>query len=209
MRLNTSPTELTTGATDALLGLLCLGLAWWLSGARPSSQRSVWLAVFVLMAVASGLGAAAHGLLLSDRVSRLLWQPLYLSLGLTIALFVVGAIHDSRGAAAAHALLPWAIATGIGFYLLTNIFGGGFFLFIVYEAVAMIAALAIYVGLSSHGMPGAGTIAAGIAVSIVAAVVQATRLELHVVVPFDHNGLFHLVQMGGAGLLAAGLHRSL
>jgi len=52
-------------------------------------------------------------------------------------------------------------------------------------------------------------IVAGIALSIVAAVVQATTMRARFVVPFDHNGLFHLIQLLGMGVLAAGVRLAL
>jgi hypothetical protein len=92
VRLNPVATELTTAATDAALGALCLWIVWWLSDARAGWAQAIWMAVFALMAVASILGAVAHGLELSDRARWRLWQPLYLSLGLMIALLVVAVV---------------------------------------------------------------------------------------------------------------------
>ena len=42
-------------------------------------------------------------------------------------------------------------------------------------------------------MPGASWLIAGVAVSLVAGVVQARKLALHR--QFNHNDLFHLIQM--------------
>jgi hypothetical protein len=39
--------------------------------------------------------------------------------------------------------------------------------------------------------------------------VQTSRLSLNIIVPLDHNGLFHVVQIIGAILLIAGVRRSL
>jgi hypothetical protein len=163
------------------------------------------MGVLVLMAIASFLGAAAHGYAWSDSARTAIWQPLYLSLGLTIALFVVAAAGDWRGVEAARAFLPWMLAIGIAFYAATWLLRGAFILFIAYEAVAMLAALAIYVSLYAHGVSGAGLIAGGIGISIAAAAIQATSLQLTVGVPFDHNGLFHLVQLAGIVVLSSGV----
>ena len=51
------------------------------------------------------LGVVTHGLVLPDATRDLLWQPLYLSLGVTMALFVVGAVRDWRGDAAGRRML--------------------------------------------------------------------------------------------------------
>jgi len=82
-------------------------------------------------------------------------------------------------------------------------------LFVVYEAVALASALGVYLWLASvRRLPGAGAIATGIALTLMAAAVQVSDVSLHVVVPFDHNGLFHLVQIVALLVLASGLRRS-
>jgi hypothetical protein len=49
----------------------------------------------------------------------------------------------------------------------------------------------------------------GIALSIIAAVIQATgSIGFTLIWEFDHNGVFHLVQMPGIVLLAAGVIES-
>lgn len=212
MQWNPSATELTTAATDAALGVLSFAILWRLTtlSVNATWKRSLWCWVLGLLGLASVLGAVAHGLEWSEAVRAVLWLPLYLSLGLTVSLFVVGAIHDWRGERAARALLPWALGIGAGFVALTQLLGGAFLIFVVYEGSAMLAALAIYLFLSTTGrLPGAGMIALGIGLSIVAAAVQASALKVRLIVPFDHNGLFHLVQLAGTATLAKGLRRAL
>jgi hypothetical protein len=212
MRLNPSATELTTAATDAALGLLCLAVLLRLGAIDVSAtwKRALWCWVFGLLVVASVLGTVAHGLELSESVRSVLWRPLYLSLGLTVALFLVGGIYDWRGEAAARALLPWAVGIGVSFFVVTQLSSGSFLIFVVYEATAMLATLAMYVYLSTTGrLAGAGMMTVGIGLSIVAAAVQASVLSVRLIVPFDHNGLFHLVQLTAIAALANGLRRGL
>jgi hypothetical protein len=59
--------------------------------------------------------------------------------------------------------------------------------------------------------PGAGLMTAGILVTLAAAVIQATRLvpQISVVWTFDHNGLFHIVQMLGVVLIVSGLRAAI
>ncbi len=89
MALNPMPTELTTAATDAILALLALICIRWLGARRSADPGKVtlWILVLALLAVASVLGAVAHGFDLSSDTLYLLWQPLFLSLGLVVALF--------------------------------------------------------------------------------------------------------------------------
>lgn len=212
MPLNPSATELTTAATDAALGVLCVALSLRLLTIRVKAtwKRALWVWVLGLLGLASFLGTVAHGLDLSDSVRALLWLPLYFSLGLTVALFVVGGIYDWRGEATARALLPWALGIAVSFFLLTQLLGGAFLIFVAYEAAAMLAALAIYVCLGTAGrLAGAGMVTLGIGLSIVAAAVQASALSVRLIVPFDHNGLFHLVQLIATAALGSGLRRGL
>lgn len=212
MELTYSLPELTTAATDALLALECLILLVWLwrTPAGDGWRRGLWCAVLGLLALASCLGAIAHGLALSAAVLDALWTPLYLSLGVLVALFVVGAVADVWGNRFARRLVPGAIAVGAVFFGLTELWDGAFFVFVVYEAAALVSALVLYLWLAATGrLHGAAVIATAIVVNLAAAAVQASSLSLWLVVPFDHNGLFHLVQMVGVALLAFGLHRSL
>jgi Family of unknown function (DUF6962) len=128
MHLNPSATELTTAATDAALGLLCLVVVLRLVAIPVNAtwKRALWCWVFGLLGLASVLGTVVHGFELSESVLQILWWPLYLSLGLTVALFLVGGIHDWRGEAAARALLPWAVGLGAGFFALTQLLGAHF-----------------------------------------------------------------------------------
>jgi hypothetical protein len=51
---------------------------------------------------------------------------------------------------------------------------------------------------------------AGILISIVAALVQASKMTLFQLIwEFDHNGTYHLIQIFGILLLVTGLRKSL
>lgn len=208
--LNGPVTELTTAATDAALAIVCAGLAVRFAR-RPGNdgpRARLWSWVFGLLAAGSALGAVAHGLALGDDVRWALWQPLYLSISLTVALVFVAAIRDGWGPSAARRLLPFALAAAAAFYAVTLVSGGAFGAFVLYEGVAMTVALAVYVGLAVSGRrPGAPLVAAGLALTLAAAAIQASNLSVTVVWPFDHNGLFHLVQVVAVVVMARGLQR--
>ena len=79
--------------------------------------------------------------------------------------------------------------------------------FIVYETVAMLLSLAGFIWISiRRDLAGAGWMTAAIAVNILAAAIQAEgSLGFTLIWAFDHNGVFHLVQMVALGLLVYGL----
>jgi len=82
--------------------------------------------------------------------------------------------------------------------------------FVAYEAAVLSAALAMYLHLSlTRRLSGAGLVATGITLSLVAAALQASDLTLRLVVPFDHNGIFHLVQMIRIVVVARGVRQGL
>jgi uncharacterized protein DUF6962 len=208
VELATQATERTTAATDALLAIAAiLLLARLRRRTPPSFGRAVWLSALAAMALASVLGAVAHGLRLSDAARDLLWQPLYFALGTTMALFVVGAVRDWRGDRAARRTLPAMLVLTLAFYGATRASGGDFLVFVLYEAAALGFALAVYAWLAARRRrAGAAAMAAALAVSLAAGAVQTADLgTVHLLWEFDHNGVFHLVQLAAIVLLAAGL----
>lgn len=213
MALNPVPTELTTAATDAILALLALYCIRWLGARRSADPAKVtlWILVLALLALASLLGAVAHGFDLSADTLYLLWQPLFLSLGLVVALFVVAATYDGLGPAPARRLMIPALVAGACFYLVTLVFPGTFLVFVLYEAAAMLVALALYVRLAiATSRRWAWLMVLGIALNIAAAGIQASgTIRLNLGVPLDHNGVFHLVQMVAIVVLVAGVGKSL
>jgi uncharacterized protein DUF6962 len=212
VHLSPSLTELTTAATDAAMGLLCaIALVLLVRlHARAVWKKRLWSWVLALLVLASTLGAAAHGLKWSEPVRAALWVPLYWLLGLSVTLFVVGGIYDWRGEAAARRALPWAAAAGAGCYPLVRLLGGTFLVFVAFETTAMLLALAMYGALAATTrLAGAGHITIGIALTIVAGAVQASHLSVHLFVPFDHNGLFHIVQLAATMVIIIGVRRDL
>ena len=90
--------------------------------------------------------------------------------------------------------------------LLTRLAGGDFLVFVIYEGAGLLFALAVHGWLARSGRAGAHWVTAGLAVSLAAGVVQAIdTLSFRLVWTFDHNGIFHLVQALGLGLLLVGL----
>jgi len=207
------PTEQTTAATDALLALIALGAFFVVRRAGREKDRwktTIWVWAWALLFVASALGAVAHGFKMSQQTNDLLWQPLNLALGLTIAMFVVGVVHDAWGETASRRVLVPMIVVGVAFFVVTRLIPGSFLVFVLYEAVAMLFALVVYTVLAAQKhLVGAWWMAAGILVTIVAAGIQASgAVQVTVVWEFDHNGIFHIVQMVGVALLVTGLRKA-
>lgn len=207
------PTEQTTAATDAIsAGIAMIGAVYLRHiGKNSGWKTTLWVWVFGLLALAAILGSIAHGLKISEVAQTRLWYPLYLSLGLMIALFVVATAYEIWGEIIARKLLPVMLSIGVGFFSITIIWPDNFLVFIIYETLAMLFALGSYSLIAYRGYrEGAGLIAAGILVTIIAAGVQASNaVSFTFIWAFDHNGIYHLIQMAGLVLLIVGLGKTL
>ena len=207
------PTEQTTAVTDVILALFAVAGAVYLNriGQKNRWKTTLWILLFGLLALAAFLGSIVHGFKMSPAVQTVLWHPIKLSLGLLVALFIVAAVYDIWGAAAARRIWPVMVVIGVGFLGITLIWPDSFLVFIVYETVAMLFALGGYAWLAWRGrLEGAWLMVAGILTTIVAAGVQAGKLlSFTFIWSFDHNGVYHLIQMMGIVLLLAGLNKAL
>lgn len=207
-----SPTERTTAATDVLLALLALGCCLFVLrvGRGAPWKARVWGGAFALLSLAAFIGAIAHGFKMPPRVNSMLWRPLNLALGLTVALFVVGVVYDLRSKVAAQRVLAPMVAVGVGFFVLTQLVSGTFLVFVIFQAVAMLFALGAYGWLAvKRRLAGAWWMAGGVLITLVAGTIQATgALSFTLVWPFDHNGVYHFAQMVGVLLLTVGLRAS-
>ena len=210
MQFHSSPFERMTALTDVFLGILSAFVSIQVSH-FTGFRSDVWSWAFGLLAFSSFLAAAAHGFEMTKKTNERMWMPLNLSLGTVLGLFVIGALFDLSGEVVARSVLPFMLAAGFGFFLVTVIFPGNFMTFIAYEAVAMLFSLGGYIVLTFKGtLPGAGWMLAGVFVTILAAVVQAIgKAGKSIFWHFDNNGVFHLIQMLGIILLLAGLKMSM
>ena len=213
MEIIDSVTEQTTAATDAVLGILSLACAVFLYriGENKRWKANLWVWVFGLLATASFFGAVAHGFKMSKELNTALWYPLNLSLGLLVGFILVGVVYDIWGEVRARRVLPIMALVGVGFFIFTQIFPDSFLVFIIYEALVLIFAMGAYIRLGAKArLAGAWFMVGGILLSIAAAVVQATNLfSFTFIWSFDHNGVFHLIQMVAVLFLFLGLKKSM
>ncbi len=208
MTLIDIPTEQTTAATDLLLSLLAVISLAYLRRRGPTGFRALlWRSVLALLAAATFLGAIAHGLVLGEATYTAVWNSTYLALALLVAAFLLAAIRDAFGDSHARRASPFLLVIALGFFVYFLVDPENFRPFILYEVGAMLLSLAGFLWLSwKKSLPGASWIAASIAVNILAAGVQAGgSVSFTLIWPFDHNGVFHLIQMPGIVLLVRGL----
>jgi hypothetical protein len=200
----TSPTELTTAATDLVLAALAFSGAVYLHRALASPLRAgLWVAFLVVVGVAALAGAVHHGLVLGSTLHAGLWASVLAGLSLGSALVPVAALLERHGGASARTALPWLI--GAGALCFAASLWAGLPVLIVFAAACTLYGLALLVAVRRRG---AGLIATSLVVSLAASGVQAHgRLAFHLVWPFDHNGIAHLIQVVGLLLLLVGVRR--
>lgn len=215
MKYVKDPTEQSTAVTDILLALVAVGgmmvLSPFISKSQDLWKIIIWSAAFGLIGLAAAFGAAAHGLVMARKVHDRIWRLLNLSLALAVSLFVAGVAYDLWGLAVCFKVLPVMLASSLLFFGATLRYPGIFFVFIVYEGLALVFALSAYIYMALRREPaGAAFMAAGILVSILAAGIQANKsISLTVIWQFDHNGIYHVLQAVGLIFLLIGLQRSL
>ena len=215
MKFTKDPAEQTTAITDLILALVAscgiFFIRWPAMNNSDLWKMNIWSAAFGLIGLAAALGFVAHGLVLSQGLHHRVWLVLNLTLALAVSLFVVAVVYDLCDVAVSLRVLPIMLTAGLGFYLATLLYPGIFFVFIVFEMLSLFFALAAYVYLAVQGgLSGAGLMAVGILLSIIAAGIQANKsVAVAIIWKFDHNGFYHIIQMIGLLFLFAGLRYSL
>ena len=187
--------EPMTVLTDYLLGGVTawLGVLLFRSSASQNSRRW-WAAAFAALALGAFLGGTWHGF----AQSSLLWKATLLSVGAASFAMVVGSAIAAAAGAARKVILIAALAKLVVYsaWMLKR----DEFIFVVIDtgiAFAVVAAL--------HVWRWNGLLLGGVAVSVAAALVQASGLALHA--HFNHNDLYHVIQIAAMALLYRGARR--
>jgi hypothetical protein len=156
------------------------------------------------LAVASFAGGTVHGfsLVLGEIVLQGLWKGTAFAIGLASCCFLAGTMIAS----VAQPLRRWLVGlpilqlAGYAVWMVTH----DEFRYVIYNygmTLAVVLLVQIYQGVVRNA-PSASWIVAGILVSFLAALVQQSGLALHP--SFNHNDLYHVVQMVGMVLLYRG-----
>jgi hypothetical protein len=213
MPLNTLTVEQVTAITNIPLGAIATVAAVCLWNWRRSQplKALLWAGMFASLMVASDLAMYVHGFKLEPATSKLLWHAIKAALGLTVACFAAGAVFDRWGADATRRVAPGLLALSAGFFAYATFVSQTFRPFIVYEGVAMLFCLSVYLTLTvQRRLAGAAWMVAGVGITLLAAALQTMpAVVLRLGATFDHNGVFHLVQLPGLLCLLAGLRISL
>jgi hypothetical protein len=185
--------EPMTVITDYILAGVTVWLAWKLC---KSAYRSQWWWSFSFAALALGafLGGTWHGFAQSE----ILWKQTVIAVGFASFAMVVGSAFATLSGKARKAIMALA---GLKFaayaaWMLRH----DEFIYVVIDtgvAFAVVAAL--------HVWRWNGWIVAGVAVSVAAGLVQASGFTVHR--HFNHNDLYHVIQIAAMVLFYRGARR--
>ncbi len=179
--------------SDYVIAAECAWCAWccerWPGRSRP------WTTLFYVSLIVAGVvGGTSHGFYPTDgeRVHEALWTATLLSIGVTaLAMWGICASGLKRQS------FRWVVGTATALlvaYAMAVLIGAREFrvaiAFYLPPAAAMLGRFAWLWWRRRDRRFGAGT--AGVALTFVAAAIQALRLDPHPL--FDHNALYHAVQ---------------
>jgi hypothetical protein len=184
--------------TDLLLGGVALMLALRLRGASraPDRRAAAWWSVALLATgIAAICGGLWHGFFtwLEPLSAWVLWRVTVWSIGLGSCAMLLATIH-ARVAQRRRLWRTLAIGQFV-VYAAWMLLHHEFFWVILDYAPAMLVVLGLHGWAFWRSRPPAdGWIVAGVLVSIVGAAIQALELAPHP--RFNHNDLYHVIQIG-------------
>ncbi|HXI13633.1 MAG TPA: hypothetical protein VNM92_13470 [Thermoanaerobaculia bacterium] len=196
--------EPMTTLTDYVLAIVCIVLASQLFRLwRVERQRAVllWGLALIATALAALLGGTFHGFgeAVGERGAGLLWLGTTWSIGLASFALTVGSLFG----AVRPPMRRWLIAVAAGklvFYLIWMISHDAFIYPIIDYGSSMIAVLLLCgIRWSDRAFR---WLAAGIVTAFGASAIQQARIGFGAA--FDHNAVYHVIQMGAVWLLYRG-----
>ncbi|HEU4350303.1 MAG TPA: hypothetical protein VFR66_00350 [Burkholderiales bacterium] len=187
--------EPMTLATDYLLGgvtaWLCIRLA---RNAQSQKSRIFWALAFAAVALAAVLGGTWHGFV----QGKLLWKATLLAAGGASFAMLAGSAFAVLSGTPRAVLLALASVKFL-LYAAVVLVRDEFIFVVIDSGIALMLVAALHVWRLN------AWIVAGVAVSVLGALVQASGLALHR--HFNHNDLYHLIQVAAMFLLYRGALR--
>lgn len=187
--------EPMTLATDYVLAAATAWLAvlLWKHRERQRS-RLFWCIAFAALAVGAFLGGTWHGLVQSEA----LWKATLGVVGVASCAMLAGSVLATLTGAVRNILL-WLAGGKLLLYLNALVERSDFRVVIIDTGIALATVAAL------HLWRWNGWIVAGVGVSVAAALVQASGFAPHP--HFNHNDLYHVVQLAAMALLYRGARR--
>jgi hypothetical protein len=187
--------EPMTLATDYLLGAATAWLAVLLfKDSAAQKSRRWWTAAFAALALAAFLGGTWHGFF----QNKLLWKATLLTAGCASFAMVIGSAYATTSGLARQAIVTMALAKLL-VYSVWMLEHHAFIFVVIDTGIAFVIVLAL------HLWRWNGWIVAGVALSVIAGLVQASGFAPHA--HFNHNDLYHVIQLAAIALFYFGARR--
>jgi hypothetical protein len=169
------------------------GVSVWL-GCKLLGSSRFWALAFLALALAALLGGTWHGFFKSD----LLWKATTLSVGVASFGMVVGSSLLTLTGTALRILVVFAAIKLLAYT--AWMLGHDDFIWVIADTASALLIVGVL-----HLWRLNGWMLAGVAVSILAGVAQASGLALHE--HFNHNDLYHVIQIAAMFLFYNGLKK--
>ena len=181
--------EPTTVLTDYALAAVSIFL-----GLKLIEKSRLWAVAFLALGLGALLGGTWHGFWQSD----LLWKATTLSVGVASFGMVAGSAVAVTGGGLRRTLIAFALVKLIA-YAAWMLYHDDF-IWVVADTASALLIVAIL-----HAWRFNGWMLAGVAVSVLAGLAQASGLALHA--HFNHNDLYHVLQIAAIFLFYRGVRR--
>lgn len=199
--------EPTTAITDWILAGLVIALAIRLRAVPRQRTVRYWQWAFIFTALGAFAAGVFHAVVgqTTAKVLTTLWKGSAFALGLAVFFMLLATAAGRLSTRSARILMIFA-AVQLVVYTLWTARHDDFLSVISNYALGMAIVAAVNLVTYSRNPESARWIVAGIAVTALGSVVQALQIAPHR--HFNHNDLFHVIQMAGMILLYRGARAS-
>lgn len=198
--------EPVTMFTDYLITLVAWSFSFRLYAAISAGRcQQAWAVAFLCIGCGALLGGTSHGfdLYLNDTWKNLIWKGTIYTIGFSMFFAVAGTIRAALNRGKLYSL--FAVINVLAFlaYALWMATHDDFLFVIVYYVPAMliIASMQLW-ALIQYRVNSAKWLLSGVIVTLMSAYIQQSDIDLHA--NFNHNDLYHVIQVAGLYLLFRG-----
>jgi len=193
--------EVVTMATDYLLAATGFAAGMWLWKTAAGAAGRWCAAAVVATGVAAVLGGTSHGYapVLDKQTHGVVWRLTYVTVGVANFCILYGAALAAVPPRARRTVLALLVARLLA--VAAALIGLAQFRYVLYDfAITLAGLLGLAAALCLRSQRGAAWLVAGVAASVLGAIIQLGRYGQGRV--FNHNDLFHVAQAAGIALYA-------
>jgi Family of unknown function (DUF6962) len=204
------PVEQTTAVTDIIFAVVAISIFFLLRGDKNKKRNLMWKGYFFCYFIGGVLGAIGHGIKIDVGVLDVIWNGMYLFLGLGIGFFTIAVLNDLFNKNISKLFAGLCLLPSILFYLITVFISGSFTVFVVYTLAITIFGLVVYTIIFVRTKDKAILILlGGIFLTVLTGAAHALVTgEIHFIWVFDKNSVMHIIQAIGLALTYLGVAKT-